>query len=88
MQVVSLGRNGAGMADELLGEQRHEQLAVEPGLGAVLVVFPQMTQLRQRFDALERQFDLPSEPVALEDHVGIEIAFREGGEDDHVLSVS
>ena len=41
-QAVSPGGNGGGVADQLLHQQRHEQLAVQPGLGAVLVVLGQV----------------------------------------------
>ena len=37
-QAVSPGGNGGRVADQLLHQQSHEQLAVQPGPGAVLVV--------------------------------------------------
>ena len=62
------------MAHELFGEQRHEQFAVYPSVGAVLVVLRQMTKCGQRLEALERKFVLPSQPITLKNGVDIEVA--------------
>jgi hypothetical protein len=41
------------MRQELLGQQRHEQFAVEPGLGAVVLALGQVAQLHDLFQALK-----------------------------------
>ena len=65
-QLVSPGGNSAGVADEFLHQQGHEQLPVQPGPGAVLVVLGQMAEFSQRLEALEHQFDLPPRAIPLE----------------------
>ena len=84
-QVVSPGGNGAGVGDQLLGQQSHEELAEEPGLGAFVVVLGQMPELCQRFETLEHQLDLPAGAVPLQHVRYAELRFRERREDDHVL---
>ncbi len=58
--AVSPGGNSACVGDQLLHQQSHEQLAVEPSLGAFVVALGQMPELRQRFEALEDELDLPA----------------------------
>ena len=49
--VVAPGGNRAGVVNQLLDQQRHEELAVEPRLGAVVVVLRQVPQLGQRLES-------------------------------------
>ena len=49
--VVAPGGNRAGVVEQLLHQQRHEQFPVEPRLGAVVVVLRQVPQLGQRLEA-------------------------------------
>ena len=73
------------MRDQLLRQKRDEQLAEEPGLGAVVAVLGQMPELRERFESLEHQFDLPARAVPVQ-HLGrTGVCFRECREDNHVL---
>ena len=81
---ASPGGNGAGVAHQLLRQQRHEELAVEPGAGAVVLALGQVAELRQRLEALEDELDLPADAVPVEHPAGVEVRLGEGGEQDHV----
>jgi hypothetical protein len=54
------------------GKQPHQQFAVEPTAHTLLVVFGQVAQLGERLEPFENQFDLPAEPVPLQDLLGAE----------------
>ena len=69
-QVVSSGGNGAGMTDQLVRQQRHEEFSVEPGAGACVVMLGQVAQLRQGLEAFGDRFDLPSQAVPFQNLVG------------------
>ncbi len=71
----------------LFGEERCQELAVEPGFGAVVVVLRQVSQPGQGLEPLEHQFHLPSKTVPLQDRVGIEAIVGKGREQDHVSGV-
>ncbi len=73
------------MADQILHQKCHRQLAVEPGHGAVGVVLGQVPELRQGLEALEDKLDLPAGAVPLQNVRVRELRGGEGCEDDHVL---
>ncbi len=86
-QVVSPGGNGAGVVDGLVGQQGEEELAVEPGAGALGVALGQVAAPGQRFEALEGKLDLPTQAVAFEHLASAALLFGEGGEDDDIIRI-
>src|SRR5690606_12395786 len=64
-----------------------EELAVEPCLGAFVVVLGQMPQLGDLLEALENKLDLPANSIPLHHDAGRELFFGKRGEDDDVLGV-
>ena len=74
-QFVSPGGKGAGVPDCLVGEQGEEELAVEPGAGALGIALGQVAKPGQRFQALEDKLDLPAQAVAFENLAGAERGF-------------
>ena len=80
-QLVSPGGSCAGVVDQLVDQQRHQEFAVEPGAGAVVVVLGQMAEPGERLEAPEDRLDLPAQAVPFENLAGAEGLLAEGGEE-------
>ena len=78
LHVVSPGGNGLRVAQDFLDQQRHEQFAVQPSLGAVVIVLGQMPEPGQRLEAFEDQLDLPAQAAPFQ-HVGCRKRLRRVG---------
>ena len=79
---VSPGEKSLPFAYEELDEKGHEQLAMEPGLGCLLIRFSQVAEPDYRFESLEYKFYLPSAAVHFQ-HVARSEQFRgQGGKDE------
>src|SRR5512137_2290913 len=74
---VAPGGKRASLLDQLLGEQGHKQLPIQPSLGALRVALGQLPDLRNLFEALKHQFDLPTEPVELQNDFQGKLRCRE-----------
>ena len=85
--VVSPGGNRRRIADELFRNKGNEELAVEPRLGALVVLFRQVAQLSYLLEAFEYEFDLPSDAIPLEHVLRRKLAFGKGREDNDVLGI-
>ncbi len=85
LEVVPPGGKGACVGDRSFGQQGREQLAVQPGPGALAAALRKMPALRDRLEALEHQLHLPPETVPVEDRLRGEPRCGEGGEDDHAF---
>src|ERR1035438_6691374 len=53
LQAVSPGGKCARLGQNLVGQQRHKQLAVEPGFGALRVLLGQMAELGYLLETFE-----------------------------------
>ena len=65
-----------------------EQFAIEPGSTALVIVFGNMSDLRDGLGAFEGQLHLPAEPVSFEDLIDTRLGVGQGGEDEDILGVS
>src|SRR3974377_1307679 len=86
--AVSPGGKRARLRQDLVGQQRHEQLAIQPGLGAFFILLGQVTQLSDLLEAFENQFDLPPKSVPLQDQNGRELLLWKGRQHQDVLRVN
>src|SRR3974377_225368 len=87
LQLVSPGGKSARLRQNLLGEQRDEQLAVEPRLSAFRILFGKMAQLGNLLKTLEHQFDLPPKSIVLQDQARRKFRLWKGGQHRDILGV-
>src|ERR1043166_7768129 len=62
-QLVAPGGKMLGLVEQAFQQQRHQQLAVQPGTTAVIPPLRQISQPEDRFQPLETQFDLPAAAI-------------------------
>src|SRR5205807_5428080 len=65
-QLVTPGGKMLGLVEQSLQQQRHQQLAVQPGTATVLPLLRQLPQPQDRFHPLETKFDLPAAAVPVQ----------------------
>src|SRR5215217_4205324 len=62
-QLVAPGGKMLGVVEQSVQQQRHQQLAVQPGTTAVIPPLRQISQAEDRFHPLEAQFNLPTAAI-------------------------
>jgi hypothetical protein len=75
------------LAHQLLGQQDHEEFAVQPRPGTLRIGLRQVAELRQRLKPLEHQFHLPANPIPLQNLTHRKPARGKRGEYHDVLHV-
>src|SRR6516162_646219 len=88
VQAVSPGGKRACLRQNLVSQQRHEQLAIQPGGRTFLILLGQVTQLSDLLEAFENQFDLPAEAVPFQDQGRRELLLWKGRQHHNVLRVN
>src|SRR6516165_6391997 len=88
LQAVSPGGKRACLRQNLVSQQRHEQLAIQPGGRTFLILLGQVTQLSDLLEAFENQFDLPAEAVPFQDQGRRELLLWKGRQHHNVLRVN
>ena len=67
---VSPGGNKFRSDNELFSQECNKELPIEPGLCALRVLLGQVTEIGDLLEALEDQFDLPSQAIPFQNGVG------------------
>src|ERR1700747_2356612 len=73
-----------GQGDQRLDQNGDQKLALQPRLGALRINLFEMTERKQRFEALEGQFHLPSAAIDFEDGGRRDVRIK-GGEHEDIL---
>src|SRR5271157_4719957 len=84
-EIIAPGGKCARRLDYLFGQQRDEELPIEPCLRALLIMLGEMAQLRDLFQTLEHQFHLPAQSVGFQDPLGAIRGAGKSAQHHHVL---
>src|SRR5271157_4296988 len=86
-QAVAPGGNSASYPNQFLAQQRHKQLSIQPCPAALVILFGNMAQLNERFEAFEYQLDLPAQSVTLQHLAGGSSTLRQSGEYQDIAGI-
>jgi len=84
-QCVSPGEKKLRFAHQPLDEQTAQEFSLYPGPTRLGVVFRQAAQAKQAFEMLKSEFDLPADPIHLQNLASVQHVLAHRGEDDDKL---
>lgn len=86
-QVVAPGGKIVSDPRQLLTQQGHKQLSIQPSAAALIIQFRNMAQLNHRLQTLECEFDLSPQPIAFQHLSSAGLVLGQGCEHQDIAGI-
>ena len=75
------------LANQLVSQQGHKEFAIEPCPGTLVIIFGQVAQPSQAFQALKDQFNLPAQSVPVQHLADWKLRGRPIRKNENILGI-